>query len=236
MLGREGPAEPRAAPRSAPGDTAEVGSSRAGGALCVGVARRHEWARGMGPGDARVTRYLESAGAWSRLGCLFSDWFSSGAAESRVGSWSPAMLACPRGSGGAAPPLPACRPRLLRWRLSSSFQSLHCRGLAAENKLPPAPPARPLPPRQWRNCEWRDQPGGGRRRPGACRSGGLRRTWMCGGMASASLSRDSPNHSAAKRLGDMAGFVFALALCGTLLPDDGRLGSGVCDVILQADQ
>lgn len=50
------------------------------------------------------------------------------------------------------------------------------------------------------------------------------------------VSPDSPCHGAANWLGDMAGCLSALALCGTLLPGNRRLGTGVCDVILQADQ
>lgn len=101
-----------------------------------------------------------------------------------------------------------------------------------------APPA-PRPRRQWRAAAGLSrarQPGRapsdlevgtarcGPRGDGACPPSGLHR------------SPASPSHGAADWLGDMAGRLFALALCGTLLPGDRRLGTGVCDVMPGADQ
>lgn len=107
----------------------------------------------------------------------------------------------------------------------------------------------PRPRRQWRSCEWRDQPAAGdRRRLGACKSWKAPSdlevgTACCRPRGDGAytpfglhLSQGSPSHGAANWLGDMAGCLFALALCGTLLPGNRRLGTGVCDVIFQADQ
>lgn len=116
------------------------------------------------------------------------------------------------------------RPLLLRWRLSSSFQVL--RGPAASRRHRPRDPSLPAMARP--ACPGRSAaapslqalnpagPGGGE--TGARTPFGLPR------------SPESPSHSAANWLGDMAGCPFALARCGTPLPGGGRLGNGVCDV------
>lgn len=107
----------------------------------------------------------------------------------------------------------------------------------------------PRPRRQWRRCKWRDQPAtGDRRRPGVCKPGKAPSdvevgTACCRPRGDGAytpfglhLSQGSPSHGAANWLGNMAGRLFALALCGTLLPANRRFGTGVCDVILRADQ
>lgn len=66
--------------------------------------------------------------------------------EPCVVSRSPATFDCVAGIlGSAQRSLPKSRPRLLRWRLSSLFQILHCGGLAAKKPAGPARATRPTP-------------------------------------------------------------------------------------------
>lgn len=123
------------------------------------------------------------------------------------------------------------RPRLLRWRLSSSFQVL-C-GPAASRRPRPRYPSLPSPPPT--ESRWRDQPAPCDRRPLRACKPWARRDLQVGRHGACTpfglpRSRESPSHSAANWLGDMAGCPFALARCGTPLPGGGRLGNGVCDV------
>lgn len=89
----------------------------------------------------------------------------------------------------------------------------------------------PRPRRQWKSCKWRDQPAAGdRQRFGVCKPGKAPSdlevgTACCRPRGDGAytpfglhLSQGSPSHGAANWLGDMAGCLFALALCGTLLP------------------
>lgn len=129
-------------------------------------------------------------------------------------------------TGDAEVSLRESRPLLLRWRLSSSFQVL-C-GPAASRRPRPRDPSLPATALARPACPGRSAaapslraldpagPGGGE--TGARTPFGLPR------------SRESPSHSAANWLEDMAGCPFALARCSTPLPGDGRLGNGVCDV------
>lgn len=159
-------------------------------------------------------------------------------------------LDCVAGTlGSAQRSLPESRPRLLRWRLSSLFQVLLCGGRAyrrprprdrptlrparaANGKLRVARPAcrgRSAATRCLQAREGSVRPGGGDgvlQAPGRWRLHAARPPCLPGWTS----------HGAANWLGDMAGRPFALALCGTLLPGNRRLGTGVCDVIVQADQ
>lgn len=148
---------------------------------------------------------------------------------------------------------PRSRPRLLRWRLSSLFQILHCGGLAAKN-LSPAPPARPVPlcappappmeklqmarpacrgrPAEIRCVQAREgsvRPGGGDsvlQAPGRWRLHAVRPPSLPG-FAKPRRSQLARRHG---------GVPFRLGSLRHSAADNRRLGTGVCDVILRADQ
>lgn len=123
--------------------------------------------------------------------------------ESCVRSWSPGTLDGVAGIlRSALRSLPKSRPRLLRWRLSSLFQVLHCVGLAAES-LPPAPPARPVPfcappAPPMESCEWRDRlVAVDRRRLGACKPGRAQSDLEVWGQRIAGPGETAPTRSSA---------------------------------------
>lgn len=140
-------------------------------------------------------------------------------------------------------PLVICqrsRPRVLRWRLLPRFRFFTAAAplprtttrrascghtLAGSGWLRPRGPLRSGRCGQWRSYEWHDLPELGSRRwyrawtPGKTLLEGEAGRGCCT-HANLSVSLESPNHSAANWLKDVAGCLFPMGLCGTLLPSD----------------